>query len=219
MRVLIVADPRSAAAIRRDLGNAAVHTLIDGYVDGHHSCTKVVARLRPDVVVVDEMRTPANALARVREIRATVPNAKVVLLADRMAGEWLTEASAAGVDAAVAKRLGPASVGMLVREVATGNVFHAFAPAASKPAVAHCDLTERELEVLRLVAAGASNSAIGAQLWVTEQTVKFHLSNVYRKLNVANRTQASHYAHVNGLLELTPPTGPGSSETRLSVAA
>ena len=49
------------------------------------------------------------------------------------------------------------------------------------------------------MAAGATNGEIARQLWVTEQTVKFHLSNVYRKLDVANRTEASHYAHVNGL--------------------
>ena len=61
-------------------------------------------------------------------------------------------------------------------------------------------LSGRELEVLRLVAAGSTNNEIARRLWVTEQTVKFHLSNIYRKLEVANRTEASHYAHVNGLL-------------------
>ena len=61
-------------------------------------------------------------------------------------------------------------------------------------------LSARELEVLRLVAAGSTNSDIARKLWVTEQTVKFHLSNIYRKLEVGNRTEASHYAHVNGLL-------------------
>jgi DNA-binding CsgD family transcriptional regulator len=66
-------------------------------------------------------------------------------------------------------------------------------------------LTARELEILGLVAEGASNSSIARQLWVTEQTVKFHLSNVYRKLGVANRTEASHHAHVNGLLDATAP--------------
>ena len=61
-------------------------------------------------------------------------------------------------------------------------------------------LTSRELEVLQLVAGGATNGEIAQKLWVTEQTVKFHLSNVYRKLEVGNRTEASHYAHVNGLV-------------------
>ena len=74
-----------------------------------------------------------------------------------------------------------------------------------KPEAVDLGLTARELEILGLVAEGASNSSIARQLWVTEQTVKFHLSNVYRKLGVANRTEASHRAHVNGLLDATQP--------------
>ena len=64
------------------------------------------------------------------------------------------------------------------------------------------DLTVRELEILQLVAEGQSNSEMARRLWVTEQTVKFHLSNIYRKLNVSNRTQASRWAQVHGLLPL-----------------
>ena len=61
--------------------------------------------------------------------------------------------------------------------------------------------------------AGAANSHIARQLWVTEQTVKFHLSNIYRKLGVANRTEASHYAHVHRLLE------PEQPDTRIAAEA
>ena len=61
-------------------------------------------------------------------------------------------------------------------------------------------LTKRELEILQLVAEGHSNGELARTLWVTEQTVKFHLSNIYRKLNVANRTEASRWAQLNGLL-------------------
>lgn len=62
-------------------------------------------------------------------------------------------------------------------------------------------LTRRELEVLRLVSRGATNRAVAATLWVTDQTVKFHLSNVYRKLGVRNRFEAARWAWENGLLE------------------
>ena len=61
-------------------------------------------------------------------------------------------------------------------------------------------LTDRELEILKLVSEGHTNGRIARELWVTEQTVKFHLSNTYRKLGVANRTEASRYAHMNDLL-------------------
>jgi DNA-binding CsgD family transcriptional regulator len=62
------------------------------------------------------------------------------------------------------------------------------------------ELTRRELEILQLVAEGHSNSQLAKMLWVTEQTVKFHLSNIYRKLDVANRTEASRWAQLHGLL-------------------
>ena len=64
-------------------------------------------------------------------------------------------------------------------------------------------LTRRELEILTLVAEGHSNAQLARMLWVTEQTVKFHLSNIYRKLNVSNRTEASRWAQVHGLLPLS----------------
>jgi DNA-binding NarL/FixJ family response regulator len=97
------------------------------------------------------------------------------------------------------------SLGSLVREISQGNVYHRFPRAATVAQLpAKTPLTSRELEILRLVASGAKNGQIARQLWVTEQTVKFHLSNVFRKLDVSNRTEASHYAHVNGLLDIQP---------------
>ena len=74
------------------------------------------------------------------------------------------------------------------------------APLAAVPAPEPCPLTNRELEILQAVAEGHTNARIGRSLWVTEQTVKFHLSNIYRKLDVTNRTEASRWAQMNGLL-------------------
>ena len=62
-------------------------------------------------------------------------------------------------------------------------------------------LTDRELSMLKALAKGLSNSAISKEFWVTEQTVKFHLSNIYRKLGVANRTEAARFAYERGLIE------------------
>ena len=71
-------------------------------------------------------------------------------------------------------------------------------------------LTRREEEILQLVAQGRSNSQVADALWVTQQTVKFHLSNIYRKLGVSNRTEASHWALQHGLQggEEFPPLTP-----------
>jgi DNA-binding CsgD family transcriptional regulator len=62
-------------------------------------------------------------------------------------------------------------------------------------------LTRRELEVLRLVAAGATNQSVARRLWVTDETVKFHLSNIYRRLDVRNRGEATAWALAQGLLD------------------
>jgi DNA-binding NarL/FixJ family response regulator len=208
MRLLLIADNALAAeAIRRELRHAT-NVRVIGYVDGRRPCGPAVAEANPDVVVIDEMSQPEAALSGIRQIRAAAPSTKIVLLTVRMESAWLAEAAQAGIDAAVAKTVHPASLGALIREVTAGNVFHAFETATvrpPKPLPVDLGLTARELEILGLVAEGASNSSIARQLWVTEQTVKFHLSNVYRKLGVANRTEASHRAHVNGLLDAVPP--------------
>ena len=214
LRLLIVADdPLSASALRRALRAAAAFDVVDGYADGRGPCTAATVAHRPDVVVIDQMDSRAHTLARIGEVRATLPDAKIVLLPVTMEPAWLTAAAAAGADAAIAKTFRLEGLGALVRDVAAGNVFHAFhTPAPRVPAAVSAlpplpALTRRELEVLRLVAAGAPNGRIAAQLWITEQTVKFHLSKVYRKLGVSNRTEASHHAYVHGLLESSPPTG------------
>jgi DNA-binding CsgD family transcriptional regulator len=72
--------------------------------------------------------------------------------------------------------------------------------AGSGPAEDSPGLTRRELEILQLVEEGHSNAELARTLWVTEQTVKFHLSNIYRKLDVSNRTEASRWAQLRGLL-------------------
>jgi DNA-binding NarL/FixJ family response regulator len=111
---------------------------------------------------------------------------------------------------------------LLVREIAAGSVFHS--PRVSREEPPHvrdavAGLTARELEILQLMAAGATNSGIARQLWVTEQTVKFHLSNTYRKLGVANRTEASHFAHVHGLLDQPRSPSVGTELVPAPVAA
>jgi DNA-binding NarL/FixJ family response regulator len=205
MRALIVTDdPLSATAIRRCLRSGSFHDVVDRYADARGPCAAVVAELAPDIVIVDETDCPDNALARIAEVRAALPDTKIVLLSLRMDPALLSKATSAGADSAISKTPSTLSLGALLREVAAGNVFHAFAPRDATAPTPITGLTVRELEILRLVAAGASNSVIGRELWITEQTVKFHLSNVFRKLGVSNRTQASHHAYVHGLLNARP---------------
>ena len=199
-RLLIVADHTLVVqAIRMALRQTAGFQVV-GFVDGRQDIRARLLETRPDVVVVDDMQDPEHPLERLREVVSTVPEAKALLLTVRTDEEWLDEAFEAGAEGAISKAVHPVALGTLLREIVSGRVVHR--PRRAKPAaaLADCPLTTRELEILRLAAQGLTNSRIARELWVTEQTVKFHLSNTYRKLGVANRTEASRYAHVNDLL-------------------
>jgi DNA-binding NarL/FixJ family response regulator len=205
-RLLIVADHSLVAhSIRLALKQTAGFQVV-GVIDGRDSANDALVDLCPDVVLVDDMhdprvnglRDPDHALARLREAAEHAPGAQRLLLTLRMNEGWMNEVFEAGAHAVLSKSMHPVSLGTMLREVVRGNVVHRFErrPAA----IADCPLTLREKEILGLVAEGATNGQIARSLWVTEQTVKFHLSNTYRKLGVANRTEASRYAHVNNLV-------------------
>jgi DNA-binding NarL/FixJ family response regulator len=206
-RLLIVADHSLVAHSIRLALKQTVGFQVAGVIDGRASARDALVGLQPDVVVVDDMHDRGaddalhtdHPLARLREAADHAPDAQRLLLTLGMDDAWLNEAFEAGAHAVLSKSMHSVSLGTMLREVVRGNVVHRFQrrPAAAS---ADCPLTLREKEILSLVAGGATNGDIARTLWVTEQTVKFHLSNTYRKLGVANRTQASHYAHVNHLV-------------------
>ena len=199
-RLLLLADhPLIMQAMRMALRQTAGFQLV-GYVDGRECASARLSELRPDVIVVDDMRCPDAALARLREAAEHAPRAECLLLTGRMDQEWVDEAFHAGAGAVVSKTVHPVALGTLLREIVAGNVVHRPRRARAASEVEDCPLTERELEILRHAAQGRTNGQIARELWVTEQTVKFHLSNTYRKLGVANRTEASRYAHLNDLI-------------------
>jgi DNA-binding NarL/FixJ family response regulator len=199
-RLLIVADHTLVVqAIRMALRQTAGFQVV-GFVDGRQDIRGRLLETRPDVVVVDDMQDPAHPIERLREINSSVPDAKALLLTVRTDEEWMDEAFDAGAEAVISKSVHPVALGTLLREIVLGRVVHRPRRERAAAAVEECPLTSRELEILRLAAQGMTNSRIARELWVTEQTVKFHLSNTYRKLGVANRTEASRYAHLNDLV-------------------
>lgn len=103
---------------------------------------------------------------------------------------------AQGAHAYVSKATRATDLPSIIRHVATGATMLP-APTEHHPGA---DLTPREVDVLALAARGMSNAEVGRQLFVTEQTVKFHLGNVYRKLGAGNRTEAAHVATRRGLI-------------------
>ncbi len=205
-RLVVVADNSLIVeAIRIGLRQCGTFSL--GHVNAHRCSLQAIRDARPDVLLIDDMERSDQVLDLIKAISSEDDRVAVIALTVDMDSEWLDELFAAGARGVISKGTHPAALGTLLRETVNGHVVHfSKQPGATvprRPRRAEADdasLTDRELEVLRLVAAGSTNGEIARILWVTEQTVKFHLSNVYRKLDVGNRTQASHYAHVNGLV-------------------
>jgi DNA-binding NarL/FixJ family response regulator len=200
MRLMIVADNSFAAqSVRLALRQTAGFQVI-GFVDGSIPISSRAAELAPDIIVIDDTNEPEHAIARLEELTAMLPSAKRVFLTMHMDDDRLANVFEAGAEAVISKAVHPVSLATLLREISRDNVIHVPRKVTSKASRNDCPLTERELEILRLVAQGYTNGRIARELWVTEQTVKFHLSNTYRKLGVANRTEASRYAHLNDLM-------------------
>lgn len=204
-RLVIIADhPFLVAAIRSALRQAAGFALV-GVLDGRSATSGQLAPLVPDVLVVDDMQR-GDALARLQEAEHEVPHAMLVLLTARMDDDaWLEEAFEAGAHAAVSKDLHPVALGTLLRETVRHNVVHRYERPRTERGAS--PLTSREVEILGLAAQGHTNLRIARELWITEQTVKFHLSNTYRKLGVANRTEASRYAYLHDMVAAPVATG------------
>lgn len=161
-----------------------------------------------DVAVGDE---DDDGLRCLRLAQERAPGVKCVVLSSVTDQARIQAAFAAGAVAYVFKSAHPDDLASAVRQafehsvyLAQGSVPVAIRSVDHVRAASEVDeLTNREQEILRLVAEGHSNAQLASMLWITEQTVKFHLSNVYRKLNVANRTEAARWAQLQGLL---PPT-------------
>ncbi len=204
-RLIVVADNSLIVeAIRTGLRDSGEFQLV-GYADPRKARPSMIAETRVDLVLVDEGDHSPEAVELIRGIKEESEETTIIVLTVDMDGNWLRRALAAGASGAISKSVHPVALVTLVREALSGHIVHPLAalPTANTQKEVACErstLTHREQEILQLVAGGTTNGEIARRLWITEQTVKFHVSNIYRKLDVGNRTEACHYAHVNGLV-------------------
>jgi len=172
----------------------------------------LVDRLRPDVVLLDHCMAGLDGIACVRTIKQRHPQVKVVLLSASEDAAQIGAALQAGASAYIGKRINPRDLASSLMQIVDGVVYQmcptagpapvpARAPAAAASHVRACDLTERELTMLEAISRGLSTKAISRELWITEKTVKFHLTNIYRKLGVHNRASAMRYAFDHDLIK------------------
>ena len=213
MRILVVDDHSLFREGIVGLLTAGGMEVVGQAGDGPSALSEAT-RLRPDLVLLDINMPDMSGLEVLRELRRRLPKTTVVILTVSDDDDDLVEAIKAGARGYLLKTVGANVLlerlhGLERGEAAmTGdtvsrlvNYMAQSASAASQPAPSLSILTQREREVLRLVALGLSNGVIGQRLGVTTHTVKFHVSNILGKLRLQSRAEAAAYVARNGLLE------------------
>jgi DNA-binding NarL/FixJ family response regulator len=168
----------------------------------------VTPRLQPDVVLLDLRMPGMDGMTCLDELRARHPDVKVVILSAVDDPELISGALQRGASSYVVKTVDPRDLPAAIRQVMEGTVFTGGLAVQSADESELGRLTAKEQAVLKALARGLSNRQIARELWLAEQTVKFHLTNIYKKLKVANRTEAARFAYRHGLAK---PERPDSS--------
>ncbi len=172
---------------------------------------QIVQQHQPDVILMDLVMTPINGVQAIERIKANHPSARILVLTAYAEDDKVFPAIKAGASGYVLKDIPPEELLQAIRDVASGQSFLHPTIAArlmreitqiSTPIKDSEPLTEREVEVLRLIARGLSNQEIASSLHVSERTVTTHISNILDKLHLANRTQATLYALRKGIASL-----------------
>jgi DNA-binding NarL/FixJ family response regulator len=187
------------AAIRRALGGAADFEIV-GEVSIGSQVAPAVSETKPDVVLLDLRMPELDGLTCLTRLRKQQPKLAVVILSSYSDPAQIEAARAAGAVGYVVKTVEPVDLPTVLRSVLSGADFAVWGAAEPEPQLSSTPhLSERESAVLAAVAQGLPNRQIGEQLWISEQTVKFHLRNIYRKLGLTSRTEAARYAHRSGV--------------------
>ncbi|TDD72818.1 response regulator [Actinomadura rubrisoli] len=200
IRVLVVDDQELvregiASLLSIQPGIEVIGTAADG-------AEAVTAAASADVVLMDVRMPGMDGVAATAELRRRVPSCKVVMLTTFDDDEYVVQALRAGAIGYLLKNLPAADLAAAIRLVCSGvaqldsTITRRLATALPDPA----SLTPRETDVLRLIAAGATNKEIATRLYLSEGTIKNHISRILQRLDLRDRTQAALYAKDQGLL-------------------
>ena len=208
IRVLIADDhPLMLRSLRLVLeGSDAVEVV--GEATTGTQVLPLVESARPEVVLLDVQLPELDGFSCLERIAEAYPGISVIMVSASDHPRTIEEAQRRGASGYIVKTVAPEEFVEAIVSAARGAEFVAIGHAAPGDS----DLTERELAVVEAVARGLSNKEIGKELWITEQTVKFHLGNIFRKLEVANRTEAARVVFDRGLGHTGGP-GAGSERT------
>lgn len=207
IRVVIVDDhPVVRDGLRGMIGGQSDFDVVGEAADGAEALA-VVARVRPDVVLSDLRMPGVDGVRLIRRLATQAPRVRVVVLTTYDADSDIIPAINAGATGYLLKDAPRDEVLRGLRGAARGE--SVLAPTVSTRLIDHVRsrrnpgqeaLSDREVQVLSLVAHGANNRAVAEELFISEATVKTHLVRIYAKLGVSDRTAASVVAHERGLL-------------------
>jgi two-component system, NarL family, response regulator LiaR len=186
-----------------------------GEADSGEAAVRMAAELVPDVVLMDLVMSGIGGVEATRQVKQVSPHSQIIVLTSYHEDEYIFPALRAGALSYVLKDVGPDELADTVRKAARGeSVLH---PRVASRVVQELrgakrdtpnlftDLSDRELEVLRLIADGLSNAEIANKLLISEKTVKGHVSNILGKLHMMDRTQAAVFAWQQGLVARRDP--------------
>jgi NarL family two-component system response regulator LiaR len=212
IQVLLVDDHK----IVRQGVRAFLHTLSDIKViaeaDSGAAAVKAVEKQRPDVVLMDlEMPGEMDGIAATRQIRKLHPQTQVIVVTSHHQDEYIFPAVRAGAISYLLKDVEPDELADAIRKAAQGEavldsrvasrIMKELQGIRNDEVNPFTELSDREFEVLRLIAAGKSNAEIAATLVIGESTVKTHIGNLLKKLHLDDRTQAAVYAWKEGIVQ------------------
>jgi len=174
-----------------------------------HDAVRVILEHKPDVTLLDLRMPGLSGVEVMKQVRAQLTSVKFLVLTTYDTDEYIVPALSSGAHGYLLKDTSPDELVRAIHAIAQGG-------AALEPGVAarflenvaaqknNAELSEREAEVLRLLVSGASNKIIAAQLDLSENTIKSHVSHIFEKLNVASRAEAVAVALQRGLVQTSP---------------
>jgi DNA-binding NarL/FixJ family response regulator len=203
MRVLIADDHRLMIEGVRAALEGAEDIEIVGTAFNGAEVMPLVHRLQPDLVLLDLAMPLMDGLTCLQRLQEHYPEVKVVILSAFTDPERIEAAFSEGASGYIVKGADSSDLATTLRRALQGTSHMTVGlPQPSETTNTNAaGLTKREVPILELIAQGHSNRQVADSLSVTEQTVKFHLTNIYRKLGVTNRTGAARAAYTLGLVQ------------------
>ena len=203
IKVLIADDhPLIIAGIRRTIEHLDDMRVV-GEAHTGPELIQLIERRCPDVVLMDLRMPGADGVQLIEQICRCWPHIKAIVLSACDDGPTIDAALNAGATAYVLKTARTADLASVLRQASRGDDLPAPTAAPRRPGEsagpAAATLTDRERSILSAIACGLTTAAISRDLWISQHTIKFHLTNIYRKLGVPNRAGAIRYALENGI--------------------